>query len=291
MSISRRICTLALLVFLMVSIFGTNVSYADSSKVLYCIGSNVNERKDNSTSSNTVRSHEKGERIHVIAEKDGWYQLTNGNWMYGKYLVSKEVAGQEFVDNSFEYMYCKGVNVNVRKGPGVNFKVVKQLAPGERVKVRSFKKGWAILSSGDYVNSDFLCYTPEEVVKYYLKKYNDIVVISLSDQFAFYYFKGKIVGSEDIVSGKDETPTPTGVFTVCYKNTDCYLMEDSFVNYFVEFIRESGIGIHDASWRDCFGRTLYHSHGSHGCVNTKYDFAEIVYNNSTVGKTKVLVLS
>ena len=65
-------------------------------------------------------------------------------------------------------------------------------------------------------------------------------------------------------------------------------MEDSYVNYFVEF--NQGIGIHDASWRKYFGGRIYKESGSHGCVNSPLEFAKTVYNNCTVGSTKVLVV-
>ena len=35
------------------------------------------------------------------------------------------------------------------------------------------------------------------------------------------------------------------------------------------------IGIHDASWRDTFGGTIYKTSGSHGCINVPPAFVRV----------------
>ena len=42
-------------------------------------------------------------------------------------------------------------------------------------------------------------------------------------------------------------------------------------------------GIHDASWRNKFGGTIYKSNGSHGCVNVPTDVAAKLYQRIEVG--------
>ena len=286
-----KVLLMVILVFVVVTAFQlwNCEARAESSMVMYCTGNNVNERKANNTKAANVRKHEKGERIHVVAEEGGWYQLTNGHWMSGDYLATAEEAGDWIVINSFEYMYVRASILNVRTGPSTRYDKSYELKAGTRVKVLSIERGWALLEGGGYVNADYLSFTPEEVMKYYMKKYDDLIVISISNQYSFYSYEGEIIGSADVVTGKDITPTPTGLYTVRYRDTDCYLMENSFVRYFTAFV--GGIGIHDASWRTTFGGTRYHNHGSHGCVNTTLSYAELVYNTSREGKTRVLVVS
>lgn len=48
------------------------------------------------------------------------------------------------------------------------------------------------------------------------------------------------------------------------------------VSYFMPFAYN--IGIHDASWRDTFGGTIYKTSGSHGCINVPPAFAEQLFN-------------
>ena len=38
------------------------------------------------------------------------------------------------------------------------------------------------------------------------------------------------------------------------------------------------IGFHDASWQTRFGGDWYLNHGSHGCINMKYDDAAKLYD-------------
>ena len=52
---------------------------------------------------------------------------------------------------------------------------------------------------------------------------------------------------------------------------------------------DQAIGLHDADgWRSEYGKDIYLTNGSHGCINMPYEAAEIIYNNVSAG-TKVLV--
>ena len=55
----------------------------------------------------------------------------------------------------------------------------------------------------------------------------------------------------------------------------------SYVNYWMPY--NGGEGLHDATWRDEFGKDIYKTSGSHGCINMPLDIAEQVYNNVEVG--------
>lgn len=60
---------------------------------------------------------------------------------------------------------CAIESLNVRGGPGTNWSVLFQLSAGERVRVREWWHGWAMVSRLDYVppyspqwvNGDYLC--------------------------------------------------------------------------------------------------------------------------------------
>ena len=54
--------------------------------------------------------------------------------------------------------------LNVRGGPGTNWSVLYQLAAGERVRVREVSRGWAMVSTLDYVPP----YSPQWVKLEYL---------------------------------------------------------------------------------------------------------------------------
>ena len=44
-----------------------------------------------------------------------------------------------------------------------------------------------------------------------------------------------------------------------------------------------GVGIHDSKWRSTYGGAIYKTDGSHGCINTPWQQAKIIFENITVG--------
>jgi len=44
-----------------------------------------------------------------------------------------------------------------------------------------------------------------------------------------------------------------------------------------------GEGLHDATWRTEFGKDIYKTNGSHGCVNLPLDIAKEIYDIVKVG--------
>ena len=112
------------------------------------------------------------------------------------------------------------------------------------------------------------------------------IEVSLDEQHMWYYQDGKEVLDTDIVSGT-ATPkraTPTMVVQVLDKKQD-HTMKGSYGESHADYalvIQESGILIHDSSWRDEYGDDIWLYDGSHGCINTPlramkelYDMAEI----------------
>lgn len=65
----------------------------------YVSGNGVRERTGPSTNYDEVTKHSIGEPINVVGEKDGWYRLTNGNYVCGDYVVqTREEAIQAMAD-------------------------------------------------------------------------------------------------------------------------------------------------------------------------------------------------
>lgn len=116
------------------------------------------------------------------------------------------------------------------------------------------------------------------------------VEIDLSEQKVIFYIDNEIAIKSDIVTGHaSNSPTRLGYFEIYYKETDCYLTGPGYrshVDYWMPF--DKGIGLHDADWRDEFGKEIYKNNGSHGCVNMPFDTAKTIYNNTEV-HSKVLV--
>ena len=117
------------------------------------------------------------------------------------------------------------------------------------------------------------------------KNGNDIgdsyVEISISRQHIWLYSKGKLIIDSSLVSGDIAKGygTPSGVYGLTYKEKNRILRGPGYaapVSYWMPF--NGGIGMHDATWRNSFGGTIYKRNGSHGCINLPFNVAKTIYN-------------
>lgn len=108
--------------------------------------------------------------------------------------------------------------------------------------------------------------------------------INITEQKLYYYEFDKLILTSDVVTGYNNA-TPPGNYSVLYKARNTYLTGSnyrSFVKYWIAFIGTS-YGMHDASWRNKFGGTIYKTNGSHGCVNMPTDKVATLYDLVEVG--------
>lgn len=143
---------------------------------------------------------------------------------------------------------------------------------------------------GDYkikiIGTDSSNNISEEIIKVHVEpKYkNAYINISISAQTLEYYERGNLVLSSPIVTGYNNA-TPIGNFKVLNKSRNVHLRGAdyvSFVNYWIAF-KGYSYGLHDASWRNNFGGTIYKTNGSHGCVNMPYYKVQQLYNLVEIG--------
>ncbi len=117
------------------------------------------------------------------------------------------------------------------------------------------------------------------------------VDISISSQHLWYVENGKVVLECDVVTGDTSKgrDTPTGVWMVEDKKRNYKMSENPVkVSYWLPFDTTRGIGMHDASWRSSFGKSIYKSNGSHGCVNMPPSKMKTLYEQIKVN-TPVIV--
>ena len=102
------------------------------------------------------------------------------------------------------------------------------------------------------------------------------VVMSLSDQMAYLYRGDTLVAASTISSGRDDKPTPTGIFSVLNKTpmhrSNKY---DNAPMPFAQFFESHGIAMHA-------GYNPGHP-ASHGCVRLPSAFAKKLYSVTEVG--------
>lgn len=102
------------------------------------------------------------------------------------------------------------------------------------------------------------------------------VVISLSDQMAYIYRGDTLMAATTISSGRDEKPTPTGIFSVLNK-TPMYRSKkyDNAPMPWAEFFEPHGIALH--------GGYVGNEPNSHGCVHLPTAFAKKLYSVTAIG--------
>ncbi|MDO5041073.1 MAG: L,D-transpeptidase family protein [Peptoniphilus sp.] len=121
---------------------------------------------------------------------------------------------------------------------------------------------------------------------------NSYVEIDLGRQHMWLYRDGNLVVDSDIVSGNptEGNGTPVGTGKIWSRETNRYLTGEgwnSHVDYWLPF-NWSGCGIHDSSWRSEYGKDIYLSKGSHGCVNTPSELMKTFYDNTFHGMPVVV---
>jgi lipoprotein-anchoring transpeptidase ErfK/SrfK len=108
-----------------------------------------------------------------------------------------------------------------------------------------------------------------------------VMVISLPKQIAYVYRNGVLIGASTVSTGKKGKETPTGVFTILQKNADHYsnIYNNAPMPY-MQRLTWSGIALHAGK--------LPGYPASQGCVRMPYDFAKLLYAQSSTGITVVV---
>ena len=120
----------------------------------------------------------------------------------------------------------------------------------------------------------------------------DYIEIDLDNQHLWLYRDGEMLVSCPIVSGcvARGDMTPTGIFAVDDRDTDCEVVGADFhmfTDYWIGFW--GSYGIHDAPWRNgVFGGDIYLYDGSHGCANAPTYDTGLIYDYSYLGM-KVII--
>lgn len=191
-----------------------------------------------------------------------------------EYINSLSRAYNTFGDTR-KFTTWDGSKVTV-KGGDYGWLISRSVETAELIRV--IKEGKSVKKEPIYLQSA------------YSRKKNDIgntyVEINLAAQHMWFFKDGECLVDTDIVSGNTSKKygTPTGSYQITYKERNATLTGEDYntpVSYWMPF--NYNIGIHDAAWRKSFGGELYKTTGSHGCINTPYNNAKIIYENIEAG--------
>lgn len=117
------------------------------------------------------------------------------------------------------------------------------------------------------------------------------IEISIQDQHIWYYKDDALFIDSDCVTGtENRRDTPTGAYYIINKVSGIYLIGADYKTWVDRWMAVTwdGIGLHDASWRNKFGGTIFKTNGSHGCINLPTEFIYTLYDNVEVG-TPILI--
>lgn len=169
---------------------------------------------------------------------------------------------------------------------------------GDTVKIGGGDYGWVIdkdkekaqilseISSGKTIKREPVFNQTAEVKSETYDIGNTYIEIDYTNQHMYFYDNGKLKLESDVVTGNVSRSwgSPDGLFKIIYKERDATLKGENYasdVDYFMVFAYN--VGFHDASWRSDFGKDIYKTSGSHGCINMPGDLAEKLYQILPVG--------
>jgi hypothetical protein len=136
-----------------------------------------------------------------------------------------------------------------------------------------------------------------------------VMVTSLTEQTLRLYQDGQLVRTISLVTGRQERPSPPGLWHIFFKGTRLIFSSSeprnsplwsppSLIQYGMEY-HEGGFFYHDATWRTYFGpganlphndetSGVYSNDGSHGCINMTLDDAAWLYSWVEVGTPTII---
>ena len=230
----------------------------------------------------------------IVHYKDGDKQMNITGKTYHKFIkIDKEYnvtldedAIKEFVSTKLSKKFCAG-EVTVINSPGSG-RIYVSSGSGEKAVniiserkklIENIKSGKEVTRKPNYVSS-FLYSSNASIVK------DDYVDINLSEQKVYVIIGGKKKITTDCVTGNVSAgrSSPTGIYKIAWKQTNYTMVKyNSFVYYWMPYDTDSGIGLHDATWRSSFGGNIYQYNGSHGCINLPLSKAREIYNTVYAG--------
>ena len=111
---------------------------------------NLNFRKGPSRDEEIISVHERGSKIEILSESDGWYKVKNSDgevgWSHSEYIKTSDTKlswSEKDTNGTFKN------TANMRKGASTNYEVIKVVEKGEKVKVISALDGWYKYQTSD----------------------------------------------------------------------------------------------------------------------------------------------
>ncbi|HDR3894302.1 N-acetylmuramoyl-L-alanine amidase [Bacillus cereus] len=136
-------------------------SFSGETGIAYIGGNSVNLRKGPGTGYGIIRQLGKGESYQVWGESNGWLNLGGDQWIYNDLSYIRYTG--ENVPKPFKPLN-DGVGVltitadvlRVRKGPGTNYGIVKNVYQGEQYQSWGYRDGWYNVGGDQWVSGEYV---------------------------------------------------------------------------------------------------------------------------------------
>ncbi|MEB9593758.1 N-acetylmuramoyl-L-alanine amidase, partial [Bacillus cereus] len=134
----------------------------DGAKVAYINGDNVNLRKGPGTGYAVIRKLGKGECYQVWGESNGWLNLGGDQWVYNdpSYIFytggGNATAPSKPSNDGIGVVTITADVLRVRKGPGTNYGIVKNVYQGEQYQSWGYRDGWYNVGGDQWVSGEYV---------------------------------------------------------------------------------------------------------------------------------------
>lgn len=111
----------------------------------------------------------RGTVVTIYEQKSGWDRIGTNQWVAGQYLKTTTASATSIptikkVSTSATFNAAATNVLNVRTGPGTNYRKVSQIVTGKVVKVLEQSSGWSRIASNQWVMSQYLKKTTVKTV-------------------------------------------------------------------------------------------------------------------------------
>ena len=139
----------------------SEVPTAVTDGIAYIEGYYVNLRKGPGTIYSKIRQLNKPESYMVWAEKDGWLHLGGDQWIYNdpsyiRYTGGHASTPPQSSNNGVGVVTITADVLRVRRGPGTNYEIVKNVYQGKRYQSWGIQNGWYNVGGEQWVSGEYV---------------------------------------------------------------------------------------------------------------------------------------
>ncbi len=224
-----------------------------------------------------------GVRETRVVDGETWYRVGGDRWVYGDDTEKAEISplrGYHFNGNETgQFAIVVADPATIYGSPSQSAASLGQLKRYTPVFVTAHNSGWLQLRGQGWVANEDVRLVRTTARPEGVGPEDKWIDVDLTNQTVAAYEGDRIIFATLVSTGKDPTPTKTGVFYIYEKKIgefmaggwadhDPYILEEvPWTMYFTE-----RYALHGAYWHDDFGEVR-----SHGCVNLTPEDAKFLF--------------